>query len=534
MPRLRDFQREDVDFIKRHGLRVLVASAPGTGKTAVAIRAVVETHRNSLPAIVVCPASVTENWAKEILIWAPGVRSVIVESGDQRIYAPKRPTIFILSWALLDTRWADLLRTGAKTVIADECHWAKNRDTLRSQALGEITRRTNGVLLLSGTPIVNTKEELSVLHDLLGKEDPPMIRRLLEDVAPDIPEKKRSFLQIQMRDSDRVKYDQADKDFETWLRDEKERLNGEGFSEFEVERTLAAEALAKIGYLRRLAGAGKVPAALDFIAQAVRIGEPVVVFLEHQGVLQRLTKGLKKQRIRHVVIEGATSSKKRQLAVEAFQNNDYPVFIGTKAAKEGITLTAARHLLFIERFWTSADEEQAEDRIRRIGQKHKTTIWYLHANDTVDDRVDAIVSTKRTLIRSAIGSADIRQTPLSNVEAMIRMWGEHAEAPGTMTDLGQNKPLPSLPRPGNTHGVVFRGDRWTAKTANTWCRMNGYKAEKLVQLKGRIKLVVHPADVFRKNQFELVKVAKDINIIVGKRLSKANEKRVRMSLRSAR
>ena len=89
------------------------------------------------------------------------------------------------------------------------------------------------------------------------------------------------------------------------------------------------------------------------------------MLLSQQAVLARLVKALTKQRIRHVVIDGNVSPRDREIAVRAFQAHEVPVFIGTKAAKEGITLTAARHLLFLERYWTSADEEQAEDRIRR-------------------------------------------------------------------------------------------------------------------------------------------------------------------------
>lgn len=533
MPRLRAFQREDVNSIKAARLRALLASAPGTGKTPIAVRALAETHKRSLPAAVICPASVTLNWKREIKKWAPGIRVVLVETSDSKLPRPSGPTIYVMSWALLDARWADLIHVGIRTIVADEAHYAKNPDALRSQALYQVTRSAKGVLLLTGTPIVNTRDELRVLNNLLG-EDPLMIRRLIEDVAPDIPEKKRSYLHVRLREKDQKEYDKADEDFEAWLRREKEKLLGEGMAEYEVERVLAAEALAKIGYLRRLSGVCKVPAAADWISRAVRIGEPVVVFVEHQDVLRKLTKSLKRQRIRHCVVEGSTSSKKRQEMIDAFQRNEYPVFIGTKAAKEGITLTAARHLLFVERFFTSADEEQAEDRIRRIGQSHQTTIWYLHAMGTVDDRLDAIVQSKRRVIRTAIGAADIAETPTGNVESLIRSWGKHTAATHEALPLGLGKSLPPLPSPKLTHGVVFYGDRWKGKSAAAWCRMHGYRPTKKVDLTGRFKLVQHPIEVFRKNQFDVVKVCKDIRIITGTRLSRANERRVRMSLKAAR
>jgi SNF2 family DNA or RNA helicase len=532
VPQLRPFQREDVNFIRRHRLRVLIASAPGTGKTPTAIRAVVEEYKWSLPCLVACPASVIHHWVRECRKWAPGIPVTIVKDSTEVL--PKRRGFYVASWSLLDARVGDLQRIGMRTIIADEAHYAKNPEAIRSLALSELCRRARGVLLLTGTPIVNTRDELQVLKDLFGTEEPPMLRRLLEDVAPDIPPKRRSSLYVELRKKDADEYQRADAQFEDWLRKEKEKLLGEGMAEHEVERVLAAEALAKIGYLRRLVGKCKVPAAVDWIARAVRIGEPVVVFLEHQDTLRRLTKGLRKQRIRHGIIEGKTSPKNRQRLIDEFQRNEFPVFIGTKAAKEGITLTAARHLLFLERFFTSADEEQAEDRIRRIGQRHRTTIWFLHALDTVDDRISQIVRTKRRIVRTAIGSADIMETDRGNVESLIRLWGDHSVPEATPEPLGLGQPLPPLPSPRQTHAIVFYGNRWKARSAAGWCRMNGYLPSKKVDLHNRFKLVVHPPDVFKKGEFQTHRVSRDIRIITGARISQANEKRVRASMRTGR
>jgi len=526
MPQLKPFQREDVNYIKANGLRVLVASAPGTGKTCVAVRSVAESYKTHLPAVVVCPASVMRHWGREIHRWAPGVTPLIVNNSSTPIPRLARPTILIISWTLLDVRWQDIIKAGIRTVIADEAHYAKNPTSLRSQALYHLTRRSKGILLLTGTPIINTQQEMAVLHALLQTENPPMIRRLLEDVAPEVPPKARSYLYTDLPFSFARQYNKAENDFEDWLRKEKEKLVGEGMAEAEIERVLAAEALAKVGYLRRLAGVGKVHAASMWIAKAVRLGEPVVVFCEHQSVLRGLEKRLRKQRIRHVIVEGKTSVKKRQEAVDAFQKHEYPVFIGTKAAKEGITLTAARHLLFVERFFTSSEEEQAEDRIRRIGQSHRTTIWFLHGVSTIDDRLDTIVRGKRRIVRTAIGAKDIHDTPTGNVTSLISAWDSHA-SPKRSLSIKADEDLPPLPHPKHVQSVVFSGKRWTASSGAAWCKMNGYSSYKCERLEGRIRLHCHQVGYFHKGDFEKVVVAKDIALVTGKRLSSANERRVR-------
>lgn len=530
---LREFQREDIDQILAHGLRALIASEPGTGKTIVAIKSLTGGYPQSFPAVVVCPASVTRNWARELKTWAPGVRVVLIETGNEPVPKITRNTVILISWALLDAWWADLIHLGIRTIIADEAHFARNEETLRSQALYRLSQRTPYMLLLTGTPIVNQQQELVALKLLLG-ENPLMIRRILEDVAPDIPPKSRSYVPIELRPAHRADYDNADHEFEEWLLKEREIRRAAGLSDIEVERTLAAEALTKVGYLRRLVGEYKVPAAVDWIARAVRLGEPVVVFLEHQNVLNKLTKSLRKQRIRFGVVDGSTPPRVRQDLVDGFQAHKFPVFIGTRAAKEGITLHAARHLLFIERFFTSADEEQAEDRIRRIGQRHATTIWFLHAGDTIDDRVDQIVKIKRKIVRTAIGSADTEETPVGNVMSLLSTWNDHVHADvGKPLSLGLGEPLPPLPSPRDTHAVSFYGDRWTLGAAVRWCRMNGYEVHSRVPLVDRLKVVIHPPQFFVPQTFTVFPVSKDIRLILGRRLSKVNERQIQKAMRES-
>jgi SNF2 family DNA or RNA helicase len=519
-----------VEEIKKAGLRALVASSPGTGKTPVAARCIEEGAPSSLPALVICPASVTLNWARELGKWAPSLKVHVIEGGSGSIPRPTKSTVYIISWALLDARWQLLSRIGIRMVVADEAHFSRNIDTLRAQALWQIIQRVPHLLLLTGTPIVNNEQELQVLKSMLGDE-PLMIRRLLEDVAPDVPPKTRSYIPIQLREKDTQNYDKANKEFEEWLHKERLLRHELGLDDIDIERTLAAEALAKVGYLRRLLGEAKAYAAADWIARAVRLGEPVVVFLDHQNVLNRLSKALRKQRIRHEIIDGSTTTASRQQYVDDFQANRFPVIICTRAAKEGITLTAARHLLFVERFFTCADEEQAEDRIRRLGQKHPTTIWYLHVPDTIDDRVDQIVKSKRQIVRTAIGSASTEETPTANVAAMLKSWAEYTETDlGPPTALGLGEALPALPKPKDTHGIVFYGERWQPISALRWCRMNGYQPTTKSHLEGRLKIVCHPANVFQDQKFDQFLVSRDIRIITGKRMSKANENIVRRAM----
>lgn len=532
MPKLSETQFTDVEKILEHGLRVFVANAPGTGKTPTTIVSLATAQKFRTPALIVAPASVTRNWERELHRWAPGLKTHLIESSSE-INDFHTGDVAIISWQLLDPRLSALAKVNWKCLVADEAHFAKNPDANRSMALQALCKPDIGLLLLTGTPIVNNTDEMQQLESLYGGVKPPMIRRLLSEVAPEIPPKRRSYVYVKLKPQHQREYDSAQADFEGWLRERKVNLEGEGFSETEVERKLAAEALVKIGYLRRILGEGKVFAAADFAARAVRMGEPLVIFCEHQATVHGIVKALRGQRVRCAVVDGNLTSKARQQSIDDFQNFNVPVIICTKAGKEGITLHAARHLLFVERFYTSADEDQAEDRIRRIGQRFSTTIWLLHVPNTVDDRVDAIVRGKRSLIEQSIGGEHITESELENVEAILRTWAETSYVPDkiSVTDLGIGAPLPPLPSPKDTHGVIFSTEKWTPKGAALWCRMNGYNVDTVTHIPAGIKVRVHPVDVFKPKQFKVMLVAKGIRVVEGVRLNKSQEREVRKRLR---
>jgi len=514
---LRAFQKEDVQFIRESGYRVLIANAPGTGKTVECLAAIAGDRKRLSPVVVVCPASVVTHWRREARKWCPGAKVCTVT--DMSTPLPRRrASIYIISWSLLSQRYMELLGKRPSLLIADECHFAKSPDALRSQSLWALAKRTPHLLLLTGTPLINRRSELVTLQRMFGSADPPMIRRLLEDVATDIPPKTRSTLHISLRPKDAARYRRAESDFAAWLEAELNKRLSAGEAEATAHRALAAESLVKVGYLRRILGESKVHAAADWAGRAVRLGEPVVLFCEHREVVRRIQVLLRRQRIGFVTVEGATPRAARQRAIDSFQAGKVPVFIGSKAAKEGITLHRARHLLFVERYFTSAEEEQAEDRIRRIGQKNPTTIWFLHALGTIDDRLSRIIESKRRLIRDAIGSADIVESEASTVVDLISAWSEHIELPtGEVTELGLGPSLDPLPSPTDVCSLLFDGSRWTVKSARAWARMNGYHAGKTHSAGGMVKVSNHNPAHFHSGSFSPVRLSSDIQAVMGKR-----------------
>lgn len=518
---LRDFQKKDVLFMRKHKYNVLCANAPGTGKTIEALACIAIDRAMLCPAVVIAPASVTDNWKVEANKWLPWARVHVIKNRKKPL--PRRLChIYIISWSLIADRALDLLSVRPKLLVVDEAHFAKNEDAERSQILYGLCRRTPHRLLLTGTPIVNNENELRTLKSLFPGGNPPLLRRFLEDAAPDIPPKKRCVVPVQLPRKYQREYDRAQEEFATWLEMKlKQRMEGSD-AEAATARALAAEALVKVGYLRRLVGRAKTNAAVDWAARAVRIGEPVVLFAEHQAVIERLSNSLGRQRIRHVIIDGSTPKRKRQQIVEQFQQGHVPVFIGSKAACTGITLTRARHLMFCEYFWTSAEMDQGEDRIRRIGQKYPTKMWYLHATNTIDDRITRIIERKRRLADQTVGLEDIADTPEETVLEIIKRWSQNAQAPTEQGSsmLGLAKRLPPLPSPNDTCQIIFGGRRWTRSSIKAWAEMNGYPIKSIKSDGHTARTIVHSPTDFVAQTFRTFNISKEIKIIVGTRLKK--------------
>jgi hypothetical protein len=325
-------------------------------------------------------------------------------------------------------------------------------------------------------------------------------------------------LRTDIPDDIRVEYDKAKAEFGEWLDDYLAKaLNDPGAADAAASRALAAEPLAKVAYLRRILGRGKVPGAAAWIASMRRKGEPVVVFGMFSDVVDVLGQILARMRIPYVRLDGTSSRGQRQQAIDAFQRGEVDVFLGMQAAKEGITLHRARHLLFLERWYTPSAEEQAEDRIRRIGQKRATTIWYLHAENSIDERITEIVEAKRGIIRANIGTANIEHV---EYEGVLDAWRRMKVLAGGVPTVAENPtasiPLPRLPNPKIVHAVVFDGSQWPIPDVQRALRAAGYRLRGLRRKGQMVRIEVRAAGAFLPGSIRAVGLSPGFGVQAGK------------------
>jgi SWI/SNF-related matrix-associated actin-dependent regulator of chromatin subfamily A-like protein 1 len=396
--------------------RTFLADEQGLGKTVEAL-ATLEAD-DAYPAVVICPASLKLNWERETKRWLPHREVSVVEG---RSPVPHTGEITILNYEIVAAHREELARLHPKALVVDESHYAKNPQAKRTQAVRRLAGTLDDSALrlaLTGTPVLNHADELISQLRVIGRLEDfgsgarfsrqfqgPLteerlhwhlrrrcfVRRLKSEVLPQLPPKRRVVVPVAL--DNKREYRLAEEDVIAWLREQPLDL---GELNARIAATLRAERLAQLTTLQRLAARGKLSAALQWIADFLESGEPLVVFARHvdvqRAVLERFPDAA------HLL--GADAIGERDEAVRAFQRPDGPQLIvaATRVAAQGITLTRASNVAFLELEWTPAMHDQAEDRTHRIGQRDAVTAWYLLAADTIDETMARLVEAKRSHI----------------------------------------------------------------------------------------------------------------------------------------
>ena len=137
-------------------------------------------------------------------------------------------------------------------------------------------------------------------------------------------------------------------------------------------------------------------------------------------------------------INGDVGAEKRQAAVERFQSGGTKFLIcSTVAAKEGLTLTEADTVVFVEREWVPGWEEQAEDRVNRIGQDAETVhAIYLSVADTIDEKFNAVVEEKRATVSAILDGGEMGKRD-GIAKALLKAMVDAGDLPaGMLKDMG--------------------------------------------------------------------------------------------------
>lgn len=449
------FQYVGVRFAELAGGRALIGDDMGVGKTIQAL-AYIALHPENHPALVVCPANVKFNWLKEAQAWLPNLSSAVVQNGKADI---PDTDIVVVNYDLMSKQEAALAQRGFNIVVMDESHYLKNSKAKRTQSTLALAKESKDALCLSGTAITNRPLEFFTTLNLLrpvefgnffafakrytdahhngwgwdfkGSSNEEelhertrslAIRRLKKEVMAELPDKIRQIETVTPSAADLRTY---------------RRVHNEWLAEYsrhqEAGGTPPGFVLNMLTDLRHHAGRLKVQATVDKVNDYRDItGKPIVVFAHHRDVIEMLSEELSDE---HEVgfITGEVSAEKRQVAVDKFQSGNLDVLVcSTVAAKEGLTLTAADTVLFVEREWVPGWEEQAEDRVNRIGQDAETVhAIYLSVANTIDEKFDAVIEEKRKVVQAILDGGEVGKRD-GIAKSLLKSMVEAGDVPKTM------------------------------------------------------------------------------------------------------
>lgn len=452
---LRPFQRAGVAYAARTR-RTFIADEMGLGKTVQAL-ATAE-YLDAFPLVIVVPATLKVNWQRETTRWLPSRSSVIVSGRKCDPDAIEGFDVVIVNYDVLDA-WAECLGN-PRGLILDESHYVKSPTAKRTKAATSLAKRVpkeGMVLLLSGTPILNRADELvaqlrvlgrlaefgnakqfrfrycewdgfgyrgsknlNELHDRLRASC--FVRRTKTEVLSELPPKVRQFLPVEGSAAAMSTYRDAEHDLIEFVRNRAAFLaelvgdDPEVAAREKAAATYRAEAIVRLTTLRRLAGLAKVEGATRYIEDTLEENGKIVVFAHHREVIEALAAAFDAP-----VIIGGQSDVDRQAAVDAFQNDpEVRVLVSSiKAGGVGITLTAASVVLLVEQDWTAAGNDQAEDRLHRIGQTDSVFAVHMHAVGTVDERVAELVEEKRGVMDATLDGKTVDSYDESSITSDV-------------------------------------------------------------------------------------------------------------------
>ena len=455
-------------FLYEHRMGGILADDMGLGKTVQALALLahaIEEHRAVAPGepfapfLVVAPTSVISNWAAEAKRFLPGAKVVTITETT----AGKTPLAERVAGAHLVLTSYTLLRMdedayvsyaaglgseegpgtpGWGALLLDEAQFVKNTGTRAWSIARAMPARTK--IAMTGTPLENNLMELWALlaivadglfpsarafRDLYARpaesgEDPAhaaattarlrrrirplMLRRTKELVAAELPAKNDVRVNLLLAPGHRRIYD-------THLQRERQKVLGL-LEDMDKNRFTIFQSLT---LLRRLALDAALidPDAYEGVTSAKREylveqlpellagGHRVLVFSQFTGYLKSIARALSEKGIDHLYLDGST--RNRAEVIEAFRAGAAPVFlISLKAGGFGLNLTEADHVFIMDPWWNPAAEQQAVDRIHRIGQEREVHVYRLVAEGTIEEKVMQLKASKAALFDAVVGEGE--------------------------------------------------------------------------------------------------------------------------------
>ncbi len=458
---LRPYQKSGytwLNYMDKLGFGACLADDMGLGKT-VQVLAYLEKLRKSkkkAQALLVIPASLLGNWQKEAEKFSPEMDVLLLHGKTApnltKIFQEQKSFLTITTYGMA-ARIKELQDVEWDCVVLDEAQAIKNPGTKQTREIKKLKSRMR--IIMTGTPIENDLTNLWSLFDFLNKgllggseefreyckelEEHPegymklktmvspfMLRRVKTDknIISDLPEKLETVDYVTLTKKQIVLYRKVVADMERLIR-ETDGIKRSGIVLTTIMKLKQIcnhpdQYLGQSAYAEK--ESGKLQLLKELCETIFEKRERVLVFTQFKEITEYLADFL--NGIFHTkgyVLHGGTPVAKRGKIVEEFQGESYVPFlvVSVKAGGTGLNLTKANHVIHFDRWWNPAVENQATDRAFRIGQKKNVMVHKLVCEGTIEEKIDAMINSKKELAENVIGSGGEKWiTEMSNEELM--------------------------------------------------------------------------------------------------------------------
>ncbi len=442
--KLRDYQCEGVGWLERlRGMHLngVLADDMGLGKTLQAITAITQDKERNGKAlsIIVCPTSLVYNWQEEFLKFNKSLKVLPIDGTPvqrkKMISTAKKYDVLITSYSLLQKDIEEYQHINFSYAILDEAHHIKNRTTRNAKSVKMIKALHR--LVLTGTPIENSLEELWSLFDFLmpgllssydrfiekyirnpekggkslenlrNKVSPFILRRMKKDVLKELPPVSEIVYHCHLSDSQKALY----RSYAESAREELAQLvKKEGFNKVQIHVLATLTRLKQICchpaiFAKEKAEVGdsaKYDMLMELLSSLIEGNHKTVIFSQYTRMLQIMSQDLSAQGIQHEYLDGST---KDRLAVVKKFNEDPNVsvfLVSLKAGGTGLNLTSADTVIHYDMWWNPAVEAQATDRVHRIGQKNNVSSYKLVTLNTIEEKIVELQNRKKGLVTRVV------------------------------------------------------------------------------------------------------------------------------------
>lgn len=433
------YQMDGIAFLYSRSSAIL-ADEMGLGKTMQSITAIrmlllSGEIRNTL---LVCPKPLVTNWVREFRQWAPEIPVAVIQGDSNKrawVWSNPQAPVKIANYELMlkDSTIIDDESLHFDLVLLDEAQRIKNRNSTTSEVIRNIPRDRSWAL--TGTPIENSVEDLVSIFEFLSpghlRDDMHLkslgaatrdhiLRRTKDKVLTDMPPKLFRNADIELTADQRLSYKSAEEEGIVHLADLGESITVQHVFELVLR-------LKQICNFDPATGSSAKMERLEAdIEEICSSGQKAIVFSQWVETLDVI--GDRLARFNPVHYHGRVPSHKRDAVIDRFKNDPKcgAILMSYGAGAVGLNLQFCHYVFLFDRWWNPAVEDQAINRAHRLGVKQAVTVTRMMAVDTIEQRIDTVLSEKRELLQTLFAETGTPANLGLNQQEIFGLFGLNA------------------------------------------------------------------------------------------------------------